>query len=162
MAVNAANFTATLQVKPSIFEVIAQQSLNDTLHPALERISLVRFQIRLTIEYNHNQLYQLLASNFPEKLSWLTTYYDEVFAVLKGLLEYHYVQTYNASFSENFYGLQRLPALTKGSLSTKQKQLSVLILVLLPYLMRKVESRIVAYRLELAEGSLRDVSLIKF
>lgn len=41
MAENAANFTFTDQNKPSIFEIIAQKSLNDTLHPALQRIALV-------------------------------------------------------------------------------------------------------------------------
>lgn len=41
MAENAANFTFTFQNKPSIFEVIAQKSLHDTLHPALQKIALV-------------------------------------------------------------------------------------------------------------------------
>lgn len=41
MAENAANFTVTYQSKPSIFEVIAQKSLNDVVHPALQRIALV-------------------------------------------------------------------------------------------------------------------------
>lgn len=36
-----AHFTATLQNRPSIFEVIAQKSLNDTLHPAVQKLSLV-------------------------------------------------------------------------------------------------------------------------
>ena len=42
MAENAANFTFTTQNKPSIFEVIASKSLNDTLHPALQKVALVR------------------------------------------------------------------------------------------------------------------------
>lgn len=45
MAENAANFTRILDVKPSILEVIAQQSLNDTLYPAFERASQVSFTI---------------------------------------------------------------------------------------------------------------------
>lgn len=41
MAENAANFTKTFHIKPSIFEIIAQKSLNDTLFPAFQRTSLV-------------------------------------------------------------------------------------------------------------------------
>lgn len=41
MAVQAAHFTTTSQGKPTIFEIIAQDSLNDTLHPALQKIALV-------------------------------------------------------------------------------------------------------------------------
>lgn len=41
MAEHAANFTSTYQNKPSLFEVIAQKSLHDTLHPALQKIALV-------------------------------------------------------------------------------------------------------------------------
>lgn len=43
MAENAANFTRTYQVKPSILEVIAQKSLNDTLYPAFEKTCQVKF-----------------------------------------------------------------------------------------------------------------------
>lgn len=45
MAENAANFTRILDVKPSILEVIAQKSLNDTLYPAFEQISQVSYSI---------------------------------------------------------------------------------------------------------------------
>lgn len=38
MAENAAHFSFTSQEKPSIFEVIAQNSLNTTLQPAFQRI----------------------------------------------------------------------------------------------------------------------------
>lgn len=39
MAVQAAHFTATSQAKPTIFEIVAQDSLNETLHPALQKIA---------------------------------------------------------------------------------------------------------------------------
>lgn len=42
MAESAAHFTATLEAKPSIFEVIAQNSLNSTLHPALQKVAMVK------------------------------------------------------------------------------------------------------------------------
>lgn len=42
MAEKAAHITATVHPKPSLFEIIAQQSLNSTLHPALQKIVVVR------------------------------------------------------------------------------------------------------------------------
>lgn len=45
MAVQAAHFTATSQAKPTIFEIIAQDSLDSTLHPALQKVAQVLFII---------------------------------------------------------------------------------------------------------------------
>lgn len=44
MAEKAAHFASTLEAKPSLFEVVAQKSLNDTLHPALQKLAEVRLQ----------------------------------------------------------------------------------------------------------------------
>lgn len=41
MAENAANFTKLHQIKPSILELIAQKSLDDTLYPAFKKICQV-------------------------------------------------------------------------------------------------------------------------
>lgn len=41
MAEKAAHLTATVHPKPSIFEIVAQDSLNSTIHPALQKIILV-------------------------------------------------------------------------------------------------------------------------
>lgn len=76
MVENAANFTQTLQNKPSIFEVLAQKSLNDTLYPALQKVAL------------------FLSSNFPQKFGFLNLYYDETFLVVNGLLELYYLKYY--------------------------------------------------------------------
>lgn len=38
MAEKVANFTSTTDVKPSIFELIAQKSLNDTLYDAFQKL----------------------------------------------------------------------------------------------------------------------------
>ncbi|XP_056648083.1 peroxisome assembly protein 12 isoform X2 [Diorhabda sublineata] len=76
MAENAANFTFTLQNRPSILEVIAQQSLNNTLHPAFQKIAL------------------FLSTNVPYKFGWLNKYFEETFAILNGLLQYHYLTYY--------------------------------------------------------------------
>lgn len=41
MAENAANVTKTYQIRPSILEVLAQQSLNETLYPVFQRVFYV-------------------------------------------------------------------------------------------------------------------------
>lgn len=38
MAERGAHLTATFHPKPSIFDIVAQDSLNSTIHPALQRI----------------------------------------------------------------------------------------------------------------------------
>ncbi|CAH0548690.1 unnamed protein product [Brassicogethes aeneus] len=136
MAENAANFTQILQEKPSIFEIIAQKSLHDTLHPALQRVAL------------------FLSSNFPQKFGWLNKYYEETYLALNYVLQYQYLKYYDSSFSENFYGLKRV-TLSNSKLSEQNKNLSLAVLVILPYLKRKLEEKIAIYKLESAEGCLR-------
>nr|CAH7746480.1 unnamed protein product [Callosobruchus chinensis] len=135
MAENAANFTATLQAKPSIFEIIAQKSLSDTLQPAFRKLA------------------EVLATNFPKKFAWLNNYCEESFAVLNWLLQYNYLRNYDASFSENFYGLKRVCADGKH-LSNHHRELSLLFLVLVPYFKRKFDEKVTLYMLEEADGYL--------
>ncbi|KAJ8956382.1 hypothetical protein NQ318_015120 [Aromia moschata] len=130
MAENAANFTFTYQNKPSIFEIVAQKTLNDTLHPALQKIAL------------------FLANNFPHKFNWLNKYYEETFLVLNGLLQYHYLNHYDSSFSENFYGLKRTLVNNEG-LTKHHRELSLIFLVVLPYFKRKMEEKAASLELRI-------------
>lgn len=45
MAENAAHITSSLQAKPSIFEVIAQDSLGELLYPSFKIIVQVNYHI---------------------------------------------------------------------------------------------------------------------
>ncbi|KAK4878832.1 hypothetical protein RN001_011338 [Aquatica leii] len=140
MAANVAHYTATYDVKPSIFDVIAHRSLNDVIHPAFRKIAL------------------FLATASPNRFGWLTHYYDEVFLVLNGFLQEHYLRTKDAGFSEYFYGLQRISTKTK-SLTDAERKLSLIFIVLLPYIKRKVDEKVQLYKLEHAENTLKkDVS----
>jgi peroxin-12 len=137
MAENAANFTFTSQNRPSLFEVIASRSLDDTLHPALQKVAL------------------FLATNFPKNFNWLGKYYDETFLALNCALQYGYLKNYDSTFSENFYGLQRV--LDDGApLSRHHRRISLLFAVLLPYFKRKLDEKASLYRLENADGCLRN------
>ncbi|XP_044260896.1 peroxisome assembly protein 12 [Tribolium madens] len=137
MAENAANFTFTSQNKPSIFEIIASKSLNDTLHPALQKIAL------------------FLATNCPQKFNWLGKYYDELFLLLNCGLQYGYLRNYDATFSENFYGLKRVLD-NDNQLTSHHRRISLLFCVFLPYFKRKLDEKVALYRLENADGCLRN------
>lgn len=60
-----------------------------------------------------------------------------------------------ASFSETFYGLKRITvdnSELKEELSSKQRLLSLLLLVLVPYLKQKLARLSMRYQLEEADG----------
>ncbi|XP_004497382.1 peroxisome biogenesis protein 12 isoform X1 [Cicer arietinum] len=75
-------------------------------------------------------------------------YEDESFALLMLVLEAHSLRTTDASFSESLYGLRRRPTNIKlvndtdatSHLRRRQKLLSLLFLVVLPYLKSKMHS----------------------
>lgn len=75
------------------------------------------------------------------------------------LLQYYYLRKHDGSFSEHFYGLKRAILNTEESLNEKHRLLSLITIVLVPYLKRKVEEKIVIYKLQRAEGSLKSVSV---
>jgi hypothetical protein len=116
---------------------------------------------------------QFLATNFPKNFNWLGKYYDETFLALNCALQYGYLKNYgeysrlsdtitlqfrlsDSTFSENFYGLQRV--LDDGApLSRHHRRISLLFAVLLPYFKRKLDEKASLYRLENADGCLRNV-----
>lgn len=65
------------QNRPSIFELVAADSLNSTFRPAIERLS------NFIIERN------------PEKYGWLHCYFDEIYLVFNGLLQSYYLKFYS-------------------------------------------------------------------
>ncbi|PSN38097.1 Peroxisome assembly protein 12 [Blattella germanica] len=134
MAERGAHLTATSQAKPSIFEVIAQDSLSVTFHPALKRVAT------------------FLATCNPERYGWLVNWFEEVYLAFNTLLQYHYLRCHGASFAEVFYGLQRTPL--KGisprfpRLPPIEEARSLICLTLIPYLKAKLEERATKFRLE--------------
>lgn len=65
-----------------------------------------------------------------------------------------------ASFSEYFYGLKRVPVDENiAEMTEKQKDLSLIFLVYVPYLMIKLKKKLATYRLELADGVLVNVNM---
>lgn len=73
---------------------------------------------------------------------------DEIFLLLNSTIQLHYLKVYHASFTENFYGLER--ATDQGKpLSLKP---SFLLLVIAPYIRRKLEQIFLRCREDEADG----------
>ncbi|XP_030648636.1 peroxisome assembly protein 12 [Chanos chanos] len=118
--------TASAEDKPSIFEVLAQESLMSAVKPALQHAVKV------------------LAESNPSRYGVLWRRFDEIYAILDLLLQHHFLSRTSASFSENFYGLKRVVSSDSKrpahlGLRRKQHWRSLILLSLLPYLRTKLE-----------------------
>ncbi|XP_042298580.1 peroxisome assembly protein 12 [Sceloporus undulatus] len=143
MAERGAHLTAASghDDRPSIFEVVAQDSLMSTVRPALQHVIKV------------------LAESNPGRYGFLWRWFDEAYVLLDLLLQQHYLSRRSASFSENFYGLKRV-ALSRGGDGKPLRSLvttglpqghhyaSLCLLVLVPYLRAKLEKLVSRLREE--------------
>ena len=128
-------YPAAERQQPSVFEILAQQGLTETLQPAALKLLTALSQT-------------LVENNFASIGSLGEKYKDEILFMINGALQLHYLKVYNASFTEQFYGLERLPR----NSDIKAKSLSWLELVIAPYLKRKLNSLFEKCREELADG----------
>ncbi|KAJ7228963.1 cyclin-dependent protein kinase inhibitor [Mycena pura] len=76
-------------LKPSLFELVAQEQLHNLLQPALKYVLAV------------------FAQRYPRYLLRVVNKHEEFYAALMFFVERHHLQKHSASFSENFYGLKR-------------------------------------------------------
>ncbi|ESP04191.1 hypothetical protein LOTGIDRAFT_136681 [Lottia gigantea] len=122
MAQHGAHLTSVEADRPTIFEVLAQESLSTTIRPAAKHAIKV------------------LAENRPDRFGWMLQYFDEVYTVLDFIVQNHYLNKYGGSFAENFYDLRRIVSSTKSPfLPRNLKWKSLICLVILPYLKLKVD-----------------------
>ncbi|KAH9947260.1 cyclin-dependent protein kinase inhibitor [Amylocystis lapponica] len=123
-------------LKPSLFELVAQEQLGGLLQPALKYVLSV------------------FAQRYPRYLLRVVNRHEEFYAVLMLFVEHHYLRRHNASFSENFYGLKRRRrplfetdrarvaasgVLAEEKLRDRHVWRSLLFLVGLPYLRTKLQ-----------------------
>lgn len=85
-------------------------------------------------------LLNFVATLSPGKAGPIARYYDELYSLLEGALEWHCLSRYSASFAENFYGLKRVAAVGGALLSPQERWRSLLLLVLVPYLRHKLDA----------------------
>ncbi|TRM68446.1 Pex12 amino terminal region-domain-containing protein [Schizophyllum amplum] len=76
-------------LKPSIFELVAQEQLRDLLQPALKYVLAV------------------FAQRYPRYLLRIVNRHEEFYAAIMLVVERYYLRKHNASFAENFYGMKR-------------------------------------------------------
>ncbi|XP_059203036.1 peroxisome assembly protein 12 [Centropristis striata] len=133
MAEVGAHLTSTTGNElPSIFELLAQESLMEAVKPAL------RHAIKVLAESN------------PSRFGFLWRRFDELYLLLDLLLQNHFLSHCSASFSENFYGLKRVPGgrglPVRLGLYRKSHWRSLLLLCLVPYLRAKLEATLAKQR----------------
>ncbi|XP_042580821.1 peroxisome assembly protein 12-like isoform X5 [Cyprinus carpio] len=127
MAERGAHLTtaAPAEDRPSVFEVLAQDSLMSAVKPAL--LHAVK----------------ILATSNPARYGVLWRRFDEIYVILDVLLQHHFLSRTSASFSENFYGLKRAgedgTRAAHLGLRRRQHWRSLFLLTLLPYLHTKLE-----------------------
>ncbi|KAG6897214.1 hypothetical protein C0992_003412 [Termitomyces sp. T32_za158] len=144
------NDLGTDPLKPSLFELVAHEQLRDLLQPALKYVLAV------------------FAQRYPRYLLRVVNRHEEFYAAIMLLVERYYLRKYNASFSENFYGLKRrrrpyiettrAKAAVGGvppgeALGSRELLRSLLFLVGVPYLRAKAQD----YWEELGGGVDTDV-----
>lgn len=124
---------------PTAFELLSARQLQDLIRPSL------RYLIVFYAQRNPNYLLKL-ANKF-----------DELYAIIFGIVEYYHLVNWNSAFTERFYGLKRTRLLSLSALKTRQatpgliesqrrlsrKQIwiSLLFLVGVPYLREKCEAK---------------------
>ncbi|XP_041855043.1 peroxisome assembly protein 12 [Melanotaenia boesemani] len=133
MAEAGAHLTSTAaNEQPSIFEVLAQESLMEAVRPAL------RHAIKVLAESN------------PSRFGFLWRSFDELYLLLDLLLQNHFLFHCSASFSENFYGLKRVPGGLRLPVSLGLRRTSrwrsLVLLCLVPYLRAKLEATLARQR----------------
>ncbi|XP_011635251.1 peroxisome assembly protein 12 [Pogonomyrmex barbatus] len=133
MAEKGAHLTGTAYIRPSIFEIIAQESLASTLEPAF------------------NKILSFLVSFNMERYGHILKWTDEGYLIFNALLQRYYLKKYSASFSETFYGLKRVTvhnSKLKERLTSKKQMLSLILIVTFPYLKNKLAQYSLKYKLQ--------------
>lgn len=126
---------------PTLFELFSSRELDALIGPS----------IRYIITF--------YAQRHPRYLLRLATKFDEIYALVFGIVEYYHLKNWNATFTEKFYGLKRTRVLNSGPTSSlprarvaasdfveksrrltkKQVWASVIITMLGPYIKEKAE-----------------------
>src|SRR5690606_34300313 len=122
MAEYNVNTSLNITERPSIFEVLAQESLSQGLRHALRYLA------------------SFLADNYPNSCGVLARYMDELIFVGDIVIQYYHLQYYQASFAEHFYGLKRIGSRSGKIMDKSQLIRSVIGVVILPYIRQKLET----------------------
>jgi len=132
MNVNSLNLFYFDANKPSFFELINQEKMDELIAPAIDYIL------------------SIYAQRYPRYLLKIANRSQEIYSFIMIFIERYYLKKYNASFTENYYSFKRVPYLNENISPTKKKYLksdltqkqinySILFLVGIPYLRKKLK-----------------------
>ncbi|XP_058464751.1 peroxisome assembly protein 12-A [Malaya genurostris] len=133
MAAKGAHITQNIESRPSLFEVIAADSLDSTFYPAFKRIA------------------KFLAVIKPNSFGYLLKHYDEAYLLFNFVVQNYYVRNKGGSLSEVFYGLRRV-SLQSKCFDSNDRRWSLVCLVVIPYLYHKIEQRVQRWKDDFENG----------
>ncbi|XP_070572133.1 peroxisome assembly protein 12-like [Ptychodera flava] len=128
--------------KPTYFEVLAQEGLMSAIRPAM------------------NYAFRVLAEQNPARYGWMSRFSNEIYLAIDLVLQQHFLTTTTASFSENFYGMKRVPntcssapqVASPSGLPRREHLKSLLLLVIVPYLKIKLDALFERWKQEWLDG----------
>ncbi|BES87928.1 unnamed protein product [Nesidiocoris tenuis] len=152
MAENAVFISSIEHSKPTIFEIWAEESFKSTLQQAFQLLcDFVRSKLP-DETLGRSKVLRLFFEN-P----------DESFLIFNFLMQYTYLDWFSASFSESFYGMQRVNAKNPTErMNAKAKILSMLGLVGVPYLSVKIKAIIDRYVFATGQRQDTGVKLLQY
>lgn len=108
---------------------------------------------------------QIAVNHNPSKFHLLYSRFDEIYLALDTLIQYSHLRAFNASFSENFYGMKRVPSIalvnqsieSRPRLQSRQFWSSLIIIVSVPYFREKLRAYHEQLKLRQAQGQLNPV-----
>ena len=134
----------TTNANPTIFEIVAEESMASVLRPAV------------------SYALKVLASSNPDRWGWVWRLGDEIYLCLDYILQNQYLKHFGGSFSEHFYGLKRVSSVRNGNsgegISSFQKYLSLIVLVAVPYAKLKFDQLFERAREENLNGHIASYS----
>ncbi|CAG2117168.1 unnamed protein product, partial [Medioppia subpectinata] len=135
-----AQSVVTSETNPSIFEVLAQQSLADGLRRAA------------------NYLINILYTNNTEKFDFWYKNFDEIYLLADICVQFCHLKAFNASFAEHFYSLKRISAdkTRHRVLNGRQVLTSLALLTAFPYIKAKFDSLYARLKLRELESQTTD------
>lgn len=134
----------TTNANPTIFEIVAEESMASVLRPAV------------------SYALKVLATSNPDRWGWIWRFGDELYVCLDYIVQNHYLKNFGGSISEHFYGLKRVSSVATGKnvegMSSFQKHLSLIMLVAVPYAKLKLDQLFERARDENLNGHLASYS----
>jgi peroxin-12 len=108
-------------LKPSLFELVAQEQLRDLLQPALKYVLSVRLVTIQSIERWVDPILQVFAQRYPRYLLRIVNRHEEFYALIMLYVERHYLHKYSMCSLESlldvFTYVRQIPPLQRTSMA---------------------------------------------